>query len=601
MTARSMPAKVAEVEREWERQHAKGRHIRRLHRAEQVAALRLVIHARHAVQNAMAWKLYGILRRHQQDGTSLNTFGPFDEASLDAMVRAGVPAIYIGGWAESARSGASDQARYAYTYLGETVSRFSRFLQQKARHNPELENQLLAPFFVDIDTGHLAPKELVEYLMTHGSDEPLVGAVHIEDQAHGCKKCGHMSGKVLVSTEEQIKRLNEVRLQLDVMGLDTLLVARTDAEAAEWVTSNLDARDHPFILGATNFRAGGYHQAIQEARQRGASEGEVEKIHRQWKKDAGVMTLGEAVARVMEQAQDKGQSLGMSTEQWRDFAGSASNPAAREKAEALGIRVFSFQEWSVLSKINYPFPATSVFWDWDLARTEELGYMLYMVQSGIAMAIARSQAFLPYADISWMEQHRPSLEQVRQWACALMEHARELEMPQPLLANNTSPSFYWRAEHNGNSLTDTQLRNFLREQAKAGIQFQFITYGGSQLDHYGVQRFLEGAEGFLEQGMLAWANFQDQALQQGNVFVQHSQEWAGVKWNTARDAAGRGASVTSPTGERDTMRQFIGGKTGARNPQASRTEASKDLLPELGPYSSEPQPAPLEPTEAAHF
>jgi isocitrate lyase len=142
---------------------------------------------------------------------------------------------------------------------------------------------MLVPYLVDIDTGHLASKELVEHLMSYGVDSPLVGGVHIEDQAHGCKKCGHMSGKVLVSTDEQIKRLNEVRLQLDVMGLDTLICARTDAEAAEFITSNLDDRDQPFILGVTNFDAGSYHDRIQAARSQGASEEQIEQIHMQWK------------------------------------------------------------------------------------------------------------------------------------------------------------------------------------------------------------------------------------------------------------------------------------------------------------------------------
>jgi isocitrate lyase len=472
------------------------------------------------------------------------------------MARAGIQAVYIGGWAESARAGTSDQARYTYTYVAETVSRFSRFLQQKARHNPQLEDQLLIPLFVDIDTGHFAPKELVEYMLTHGADHPLVGAVHIEDQAHGCKKCGHMSGKVLVSTDEQIKRMNEVRLQLDVMELDTLLVARTDAEAAEFVTSNLDERDHPFILGATNFNLGPYHKAIQEARRSGATESEVEKTHRQWKKEAGLMTLGAAVAEKMGELAAPGQTVGMSVEHWRQFARNGSNDEVKARAGKLGFPVFSFQEWKALADVHFQFPPTSVYWDWDLAKTEELGYTLYMIESGIGMAIARSKAFLPFADISWMEQHRPSLEQVREWADALKEHAGKLGMPQPLLANNTSPSFYWRAENGGRSLSDGELRSFLREQAKAGIQFQFITYGGSQLDHYGLQKFLEGPEGFLEQGMLAWANFQDEALAGGNAFVRNSQGWAGVNWNATRDAAGRGASVASPTGERDTMKQF---------------------------------------------
>ncbi|MHB8619383.1 MAG: isocitrate lyase [Chloroflexota bacterium] len=551
--AMSLACKVAEVGEWWDRQRAEGRHITRLHTAEQVAALRLSTRPSYSVQNAMAWKLYRLLRDHQARGTSVNTLGAFDEASLDAMVRSGIPAIYLGGWAESARAGTSDQARYAYTYLAETVSRFSRILQQKARHAPELEEQVLVPFFVDIDAGHLAAKELVEHMMTHGTDEPLVGAVHIEDQAHGCKKCGHMSGKVLVSTEEHIKRLNEVRLQLDVMGLDTLICARTDAEAAEFITSNLDERDHPFILGVTNFAAGPYHEVIHQARMRGASEEEVETIHGNWKRQAGLMTLGEAVAQEIERG---GSGAATSAADWRAATSNGSHAALRARAHALGIAVYSFAEWRALSAAGFQLPHRTVLWDCELARTEELGYTLYMIGSGLPMAIARSKAYLPYADMFWMEQHQPDVEQTRRWAAALNEHSNELGTPPPLLANNVSPSFYWRAAHDGLSMTDEELRAFLGEQARAGVQFQFITYGGSQVDHYGMQRFLEGPDGFLANGMLAWANFQDESLGAGSPFVKHSQQWAGVGWNAARDAAGRGASVASPTGERDTMRQF---------------------------------------------
>ena len=69
----------------------------------------------------------------------------------------------------------------------------------------------------------------------------------------------------------------------------------------------------------------------------------------------------------------------------------------------------AFPEWKSLAGIGFEFPKLTVLWDWDLAKTEELGYTLYMVQSGIDMAIARSKAFLPYADLCWMEQHRPDM------------------------------------------------------------------------------------------------------------------------------------------------------------------------------------------------
>lgn len=541
--------KVREVESEWQAQAADGRRIKRLHTARQTAELRLRQNERPAyrVQNAMAQKMYQILRRHQRAGTSVKTIGFADEFSMEAAARAGIELSYNGGWLESCRAGTSDQARYPYSFLAETISRYSRHLQQHARHNPELADKFLIPMFVDIDTGHMAPKEMVEYIMTFGTDAPLIGAVHIEDQAHGAKKCGHMAGKVLTSTEEHIKRLNNVRLQLDIMGLDTLVVARTDSEAAEFINSIHDERDHPFLLGATNPDVEPYHSAITEARKKEMSEESIAKLHKTWKESAKIRTLKDAVAAVLKTGQ----------EEWALFAQTASIKDAKTKARVWGVNVWSSSEWKLLKSLNqFPKDGDNIMWDPDLPSTEESGYMLFMVQSGIEMAMARSKAFLPYADISWMEQHHPDLKQSRRWAETLLAHAKALGLSEPLLANNTSPSFYWRAKHEGHSLTDKELETFLDEQGKF-FQFQFITYGGSELDHRNTERFLKDPEGFIAKGMLAWANFQDEALAAGNAFLQNSQGFAGVVWNEKKDVAGNGARlVASATGDKDTMAQF---------------------------------------------
>ena len=561
--------RVTEIEVWWQEQRARGRQLKRLHSADQVAGLRIEPRPAYRVQNAIAWKLYDLLRHHQQAGTSINTLGPFSEAQLDAFVRAGIPAFYIGGWAESMRWGTADLARYPYDYVARTVARYSRFLQQHERNQAFDRSQMspeqqaatpkidfMVPLFVDIDETHGVPKEITEAMMTAPGevDPPLVAAVHAEDQAPRCKKCGHMSGKVLVSTEEHVKRLNEIRLQLDVMGLDTLIVARTDAEAAEFITSNLDERDQPFIVGATALMRP-YHEVIQEARARGLTESEVEQIHKAWKENASLMTLGEAVAKAIERVELGGQHLEMTAQEWRQFAKTASYKAAKAKANELGITIYTAAQWELL-QTRTPEAlhiGINLLWDWDLPKTEELGYNIWMIESGLEMAIARSKAFVPYADISWMEQHQPDAEEAAEWAHALIEHAKALGLPQPLLANNTSPSFYWRKKIKGRVMTDEGLQTFLDRQAKAGIQFNFITYGGAELEHYYSERFLSD---FRSRGMLAWADFQDQAIKDGDAFVSDSQGFAGYRREAGRIVAGRGGSVAQPTGERDTMTQF---------------------------------------------
>jgi isocitrate lyase len=426
-----------------------------------------------------------------------------------------------------------------------------------------------------------------------------------------------MAGKVLVSADEHIKRLNEARSQLDVMGLSTLIVARTDAEAAEFITSILDERDHPFLVGATTatrplallreqvarllaedegrkredkkrlfvgvtesegisrlfdvvgetatLRA--YDGVIKQARADGLPEELIAGYHRLWKSLAGLTTLAEAVAQAIEQA-------GSSAEEWRAFSRNASITQQKQRAKTLGINVYDASQWELLQRLpEASRPAgLNVFWDVNLPSTEENGYTYWMIQSGLEMAIARSKAFLPYADISWMEQGAPSVEEVAEWAHALIEYAKTLGMPQPLLANNTSPSFYWR----GKKPTDEELKTFLDRQAKAGIQFNFITYGGAELDHYGMQKFLAR---FKENGMLEWANFQDEAIRADNAFVKKSQDHAGTDWVAYKGAMGRGQKpIADAAGERTTMAQFEQALASLTGPAYDQLEHRQRLL-----------------------
>src|ERR1700730_8031391 len=108
----------------------------------------------------------------------------------------------------------------------------------------------LRPIIADADTGHgglSAVMKLTKMFIQFGA-----AGIHLEDQKPGTKKCGHMSGKVLVSTQEHCDRLAAARLQADIMGSELMIVARTDSEAANLLDTNIDPRDHAFILGTTH-------------------------------------------------------------------------------------------------------------------------------------------------------------------------------------------------------------------------------------------------------------------------------------------------------------------------------------------------------------
>ena len=204
--------------------------------------------------------------------------------------------------------------------------------------------------------------------------EAGVPGYHIEDQRPGTKKCGHQGGKVLVPSDEQIKRLNTARFQLDIMGVPGIIVARTDAEAANLIDSRADERDQPFLLGVTNLKIPSYKacflammrsfyelgrqgaqrpSAVRAARRRirarrrlagapaaswrdrrgGAAWSRTatrpidelfDKVESQfvdaWQDDAGLETYGEAVAELLEFREREGEPLDMTAAEWRQFA-----------------------------------------------------------------------------------------------------------------------------------------------------------------------------------------------------------------------------------------------------------------------------------------
>src|ERR1700729_3769531 len=242
--------------------------ITRLFSARQVVEQRGTIPSDYIVAREAAEAFYPRLRELFAQRKSITTFGPYSPSQAVTMKRMGIEGIYLGGWATSAKGSVqedpgADVASYPLSQGPDEASSIVRALLTADRNQTYQRSRLSAadlanapepadyrPFIIaDADTGHggdAAVRNLIRRFVEVG-----VTGYHIEDQRPGTKKCGHQGGKVLVGVDEQIKRLNAARFQLDIMRVPGIIVARTDAEAANLLDNSGDERDHPFILGAT--------------------------------------------------------------------------------------------------------------------------------------------------------------------------------------------------------------------------------------------------------------------------------------------------------------------------------------------------------------
>ena len=471
--------------------------ITRLYTARQVVEQRGTIPADYPVAREAAAAFFGRLRELFAAKKSITTFGPYSPGQAVVMKRMGIEGIYLGGWATSAKGSISedpgpDLASYPLSQVPDEAAGLVRALLTADRNQQYLRLQMTSeqrattpaidyrPFIIaDADTGHGGDphvRNLIRRFVEAG-----VPGYHIEDQRPGTKKCGHQGGKVLVPSDEQLKRLNTARFQLDVMAVPGIIVARTDAEAANLIDSRADERDQAFLLGVTNLNIPSYKSCflamMRRCHDRGITDLRGHLLYalpdgqyaaadtwldthgiggliddaatawsadpdqsvdtlfdriestfvEAWQADSGLNTYGEAVAELLEFREREGEPPAMKADQWRRFATRAPLHTAREKARELGV---------------------DVAWDCEPAKTPE-GY--YQVRGGIPYAIAKSLAAAPFADILWMETKTADLADAREFAEAI--HA---EFPDQMLAYNLSPSFNWDTT----GMTDDEMRAF---------------------------------------------------------------------------------------------------------------------------------------------
>jgi isocitrate lyase len=225
--------------------------IGRPYSAEDVLRLRGSIPIEHTLARRGALRLWELL--HQDE--PVRALGAVTGNQAMQMVRAGLKAIYLSGWqaaadANTACSMYPDQSLYPANTGPELAKRINRALQradQVEHAEGGAKRDWFAPIVADAEAGFGGPLNCFEIMKAY--IEAGVAGVHFEDQLASEKKCGHLGGKVLIPTQAAVRNLDAARLAADVSGVPTILVARTDAESAKLLTSDVDERDAPFITG----------------------------------------------------------------------------------------------------------------------------------------------------------------------------------------------------------------------------------------------------------------------------------------------------------------------------------------------------------------
>ncbi|MBM3984998.1 MAG: isocitrate lyase [Planctomycetes bacterium] len=239
------------VDRQFAAAAARWAGIRRDYTARDIDRLRGSLRVEHTLARRGAEKLWQLL--HTDDYVA--ALGALSGNQAMQQVRAGLKAIYLSGWqvaadANNAGQMYPDQSLYPATSVPDVVRRINRTLQ-RADQIQHMEGKggidWFAPIVADAEAGFGGPLNAFELMK--GMIEAGAAGVHFEDQLASEKKCGHLGGKVLVPTQSFIRTLNAARLAADVCDVPTLVVARTDADSAALLTSDIDERDRPFCTG----------------------------------------------------------------------------------------------------------------------------------------------------------------------------------------------------------------------------------------------------------------------------------------------------------------------------------------------------------------